>query len=154
MLCKVLVKGFPKNTMQPPFLVTEKIRLPSDNGGVSNGNQIFLVTIKFNHTATIRWQPKNFIHPRGHGGDDFFSKIFNHHLTYPHLQMATERGGACVIILGKKNHPPFYILSDQRISIAIQWCGYVGWRSKKFNRLKSHGSEGHEMAIKTRGRYW
>jgi len=64
--------------------------------------------------------------------------------------MVTKRGGACVIILGKKSHPPFYILGDQRISITIQWCGYVGWRSIFFNYLKRHGRERHEMAIKTR----
>jgi len=53
---------------------------------------------------------------------------------------------------GKKNHPPFYILGNRRISIIVQWCGYVGWQLNFFNCLKTHGREGHEIAIKKRVR--
>jgi hypothetical protein len=51
------------------FLGDQKIWSPSDNGGVSNGNQKHLVAIK--HTPTIRWQLKNFDYPKGKAWDDF-----------------------------------------------------------------------------------
>jgi len=54
----------------PPFLVIEKTQLPLDNGGVFDGNQFFSFTIT--HTPTIKWQLKNFSHPKGHGGMIFF----------------------------------------------------------------------------------
>lgn len=109
-------KVFQKKHMtqpHPPFLAIEKTQLPLDNGGVSNGDQIFSFTIS--HTPTIKWQLTNFNHPKGHGGM-IFSKIditrahpfwlpknFSHHPTYPHRQMATKKGGAYpLIILEKK----------------------------------------------------
>jgi hypothetical protein len=51
------------------FLGDQKIWSPSDNGGVSNGNQKHLVAIK--HTPTIRWQLKIFDYPKGKAWDDF-----------------------------------------------------------------------------------
>jgi hypothetical protein len=58
----------------------------------------------------------------------------------------------CYHFGGKKIIPHFYILGNRRISITVQWCGYVGWQLNFFNYLKRHGREGHEMAIKTRVR--
>jgi hypothetical protein len=47
----VLRKPLTKNMTQPPFLVTKKIQSPFDNGGLSDGDQFFFVTIR--HTCTI-----------------------------------------------------------------------------------------------------
>jgi len=55
---KTLVNGFSKNVTCPPFLVIEKIRLPSNNGGVWDGNQKNLVAI--GHNPIVKWRPKNF----------------------------------------------------------------------------------------------
>lgn len=104
-----------------PFWATEKIWLPLDSAGVSDGDQKNLVAIQhapndewwlknFDHHLThhtIEWCMKFFIHPRGKVGDDFF---------FPKMIA----------------HPP-------SLSIAIQWWGYVGHQLKKFSHQKSKG---------------
>jgi hypothetical protein len=90
-----------KNIWHTPFLATEKLWSPSDNGVVLDGNWNFSFA------------------QEGMEGYDFFSKMilhvlplsrwpknFNYHLMYPHYRMVTERSGACVIILGKKKSSP------------------------------------------------
>jgi len=47
-----LHQGLPKNISHTyPFLVTEKIQSPLDNGGVSSDNQVFLVATQ--HTPPL-----------------------------------------------------------------------------------------------------
>jgi hypothetical protein len=93
-------------------MATEKIWLPLDNEGVLDGNQNNLIAIQ--HTPTITWQLKFFGCPKVHGGICFSKmilhaflspplKIFNHHSTYPHRQMATKRGQGMCYHLGKEN---------------------------------------------------
>jgi hypothetical protein len=54
----------------PLFLATKKTQSPLDNGGVSDGDQIFSFTIS--NTLTIKWKLKKFSRPKGHGGMIFF----------------------------------------------------------------------------------
>jgi hypothetical protein len=64
---------------------------------------------------TVGWRLKFFNDPRGHGRDDFFSKmilhvspllsmnkIFSRDPTYPNHQMPTDRGGGLCYDFGKK----------------------------------------------------
>jgi hypothetical protein len=49
-----------ENLWSPFSVVTEIIQSPSNSDRLSNGNQIFLVTIQ--HTPTIKWRLKSFGH--------------------------------------------------------------------------------------------
>jgi hypothetical protein len=57
--------------------------------------------------------------------------------------MAIERGGACAIILGEIPH--FTSLKNFHCHPMVWVCWML---TELFSRLKKHGKEGHEMAIK------
>jgi hypothetical protein len=100
----------PKTYDMPPFLAIKKIQLPSDNGGVSNGNWIFLVT------------------QEGIGGIIFFSKLILHmHPPPPPSPFSMIKK-----IQSPSNMPPPSI-GDQRISVTIRRCEYLGWRLNFFD---------------------
>jgi len=152
-----------KNIWHTPFLATEKLWSPSDNGVVLDGNQIFSMTIKFNCNLTHPhdWMATEIFHLPKRAWRDmiFFQKWYYMCSPFqgdqkisitiwctPIIEWWPKGVGHVLSFWGKRNHPPFYILGDQRISITIQWCEYVGWWLNFFNCLKRHGREGHEMA--------
>ncbi len=72
----------------------------------------------------------------------WWQKNFGCHSTCPHHWMSieifliAEKGvGMCY---GRKQ-PPFFVSGDQKILIAIQWCGCVEWRPKFFGRHLTMG---------------
>lgn len=58
-----------------PFLAIEKTQSPSDNGGVSDGDQIFSFTIS--HTHIIKWKLKKIQSPKRAWGNDFFQNWYD-----------------------------------------------------------------------------
>ncbi len=127
---------------------TEKFQSPSNTPPPSNGNWIFLVVQESKGG--------------GGGGDPFFqewyyirppflgTKKFQSPFNIPPLLndnwnfLTIEKGGACVIILGKKKSSLFSLLGNQRISIAIQWCGCVKWKPNFFGCLEGGTRDGNQ----------
>jgi hypothetical protein len=110
---------------------------PLDSGGVSDGDQIFLITIKFSRNLIHpqHWMATEIFHsPKRACGRWFF---FKNDITCGPPFKVTEKfqlpsdvappsdgnrkgRNMCHHFGGKKNHSPFYISGDQRISITIQ----------------------------------
>ncbi len=119
---KPLTKAFQNHMIQPPFLATKKIQLPSNNGGVSNGNK---KNINCHSTHPHHWM---------------VTKSFR-----------SPQKGMCHMVLESpwwrlsKNirHAPF--LDDQNNLIAIRKWRLIRWSPNFFNCHQTHSH--HQMTI-------
>ncbi len=116
----------------------------------------FSITIR--HIPIIRrWlnffsYPKKHGRGRGGGGGLLFwgLKNFNCHSTYPHCWVTIEifqssKGvGHMLSFWEKLNSSLLSLLGNQRISIAIQWCGCVEWQPKCFGRPEGGTRDGNQ----------
>ncbi len=137
------VEGFPKTYDMPLFLANWKTLITIKQWGYGMATKFFPIAIW--KTPAMEWQLKNFGRPKGHGGMRFFqnwyymhlplfwrSKNFNRHPTYPTIRWQPKGVGPMLSFLGKFFFP-FLQSWNQRILVAIQWCGCLGWWPEFFS---------------------
>ncbi len=138
------IESFPKTYDIPLFLPNWKTLITIKQWGCVEWQPVFFdrhLTHPHNQMAT-----KEFWSPKRAWGCEVFSKLILHappffwaieKLQSPsnisHHHKTTKRGGAYAILFREFFFPFPSFLGSQRILVAIQWCGYLGWQPKFFS---------------------